>query len=177
MSQHWREEEFIPYLDGRVSAAERKRLDEHLAACDACRAQLHELRLVMGVLGEWKTAEPTPGFDAALRARLVQEPAGRREWFTLRPAYAVALAVVILVAVGLALWQLAPAPVPPPPPQVVQAPAQKPVPPAPAVTPPTPVAGEDEFAVLDNPVLLENYELLDQFDVLFEPAPKEGKKL
>ena len=177
MSKHWQEEEFIPYLDGRASPAERRRLEEHLATCNACRVQLDELRAVLGVLGEWEAVEHTPSFDAALRARLVQEPAGRQGWFALRPAYALALAVAVLVAVGLALWQSAPPPVPAPP-QVVKASPPKPVSPPPAVkTPPSPVKGEDELAVLDNPVLLENYELLEQFDVLFEPAPKEGKKL
>lgn len=177
MSEHCREEEYILYLDGRVSRAERRRLDEHLATCDACRAQLEELRAVMGVLGEWKAVEPTPGFEAALRARLAQEPASRQGWLVLRPAYLVALAVAVLLAVGIILWQSTPPPVAAPP-QVVQSAPPKPVSPPRAVTrPPSPAAAEDELAVLDNPVLLENYELLEQFDVLFEPVPKEGKKL
>lgn len=167
MNQHLSEEEFIPYLDGRLSQAERQRLDHHLAVCTDCLAQFDELRAVMGVLEEWEGLQPSPGFDAALRARLAKEARRPEPWYTLRPVYAAALAVAVAVAIGLVLWQ--PAPVTAPPTPVAQTPHV-------GVEAPTP-AGGDELAVLENPVLLENYELLEEFDVLFETAAKEEKKL
>ncbi|MBI4466519.1 MAG: zf-HC2 domain-containing protein [Acidobacteria bacterium] len=172
MSEHLREEEFIPYLDARLSDTERRRLDLHLADCAACRARRDELRALLGVLGEWEAVEPSPGFDAALQARL-EEEAQRPVWFGLRPAYAVALAGAVVAVIGLLLWRSVPPTTGPPP--VAQTPPEV-VEPAPGGETPGLQAG-DELAALDNPVLLENYELLEEFDILFEPAGKEEKKL
>ena len=176
MSEHLREEDFIQYVDGRLNEAERAGLDRHLAACADCRGRVDELRGVMGVLGEWQAAGPSPRFDAALRARLAEEPASAPPWYALRPAYAAALAAAAALALGVYLW-------PPEPPEVPAPVTQLPPPPlapgAPPVTgPPRAPAGQgtDELAAFDNPVLLENYELLEQFDVLFEPVPPKEKK-
>ena len=35
------------YLDGTISAAERKRFEEHLAVCDSCVAYLHTYALTI----------------------------------------------------------------------------------------------------------------------------------
>jgi len=70
MSKHLKEAEIIPYLDARLSDAERQRLDRHLADCSACRMQMAEFRALLGVLEEWKAVEPSPAFDAAVRERL-----------------------------------------------------------------------------------------------------------
>ena len=164
MSQHLREEEFVLYLDGRVNPAEQSRLDDHLAACADCCIRLDELRALMGVLGEWKAVEPSPGFSPALRARLDEETRHRERWAGLRPAYAAALGVAVLVAVTVGLWQWAPSEVGTPPQGSETA----------AVLP---SVERDSLTVLDNPVLMENYELLEQFDILFEPAGKEEEKL
>lgn len=174
MSRHLREEEFIPYLDGRLSEAERARLDEHLAACADCRVHLDELRAVQGVLGEWKAVQPSSGFDAILRARLAEETPRPEPWYAVRPAYAAALGVAVAAAVGIVLWQPAPPEVAPPPVAQTQPPVvtQPPT----IETPSLPNGGSDELAVLDNPTLLENYELLEEFDVLFEPTAQEEEE-
>lgn len=179
MNEHFWEEEFIPYLDGRLRDAERARLDSHLAACAACRERVDELRAVAGVLDDWSAAEPSPGFDAVLRSRLAQESEPGMRWAWLRPVYAGALAVAVLVLVATVLERTTPVEAPTLP-QV----AQQPMPAAPPeATRPSqtlsrpPPAAPDTLAVLDNPAVLENYELLEQFDVLFEPAAREGKKL
>lgn len=163
MSTHWREEDLIPYLDGRLSPVERARLEEHLAACVACRDQVEETRALLGVLEEWKAVEPSPSFDAALRARLAEEKTRGKSWFVLRPAYAAALTLAVVVAVGLSLWQPGPPESGSPQrvsPQVAQSPS----------------IPEGDEPVVDT-VLLEDYELLEEFDVLFEPMSNGEKKL
>lgn len=179
MSEHLKEEVLLPYLDGRLSAAERAPVEAHLAACVACRAQVEELRAVVGVLGEWPAVAPSPSFDAALRARVAQEAEQGTGWFVLRPAWGAALAVAVVMAAAIALW----------PPENTELP---PVPPPPgvAVAPqpgrqaqPQPVQpetnGSDELAVLDNPEVLDNFKLLSEFDILFEAEEEkeEGKTL
>jgi len=191
MSEHLKEEAIVPYLDGRLSAVEREQLDTHLASCGECRERVNELRALMGVLAEWELDQPTPSFDAALRARLAEEAEQGIGWLTLRPAYAfwasagrpiygAALAAAVVIAAAVALWPPTTVELPPLPqaPGVAQAPRLS-RPTAPSLPPASQSNGNDTLAVLDNSVLLENYDMLTQFDILFEPTAeeKEGKTL
>lgn len=182
MSEHLKEEVIIPYLDQRLSAAERAPVDAHLAACAACRAQVEELRALVGVLSEWPAVAASPSFDAALRARVAQEAEQGTGWFVLRPAWGAALAAAVLLAVAVAFWQPAEVELPPAPepPRVTVAPHPR-TPSSPTQEQPVQpeTNGTDELAVLDNPVLLDNYRLLAEFDILFEATEEkeEGKTL
>ncbi len=171
MSKHLKEAEIIPYLDARLSDAERQRLDRHLADCPVCRTQMAEFRALLGVLEEWKAVEPSPAFDAAVRERLraQPEPLHRWAWLRLRPAWGAVLVVLVVVAIGL--WQLT-SPVPPQ--EQGSAPERAQV--VPDTAPETASAEGDSLELLDDPVLLENYELLAEFDVLFEPVQADKKK-
>ncbi len=182
MSEHLKEEVIIPFLDGRLSAAERAPVEAHLAACAACRAQVDELRALVGVLGEWPAVAASPSFDAALRARVAQEAEERSAWLVLRPAWGAALAAAVVLAAGVALWppeEVELPPVPPAPgvavaPQPRQSPQQAPT------LPLQPAAnGSDALAVLDNPEELDNFKLLSEFDILFEVEEEKetGKTL
>jgi len=181
MSEHLKEEVILPFLDGRLSAAERAPVTEHLAACAACRAQVEELRAVLSALGEWPGVAPSPSFDAALRARVAQEAEQGTGWFVLRPAWGAALAAAVVMAAAIALWPPESTELPPlpPAPGVAVAPHAR----TPGATTQQPVQpetnGSDELAVLDNPVLLDNYKLLAEFDILFEveEEKEEGKTL
>ena len=182
MNEHVKEESLVPYVDGRLSGAERAQFDTHLASCGACRERVDELRALLGVLGEWTLEQPSPAFDAALRARWAEERDQGTGWFSLRPVYGAALAAAVVIASAVALWPPATVELPPLPqaPGVAQAP-QPGQPSAPTLPQPSPSQsnGTDALAVLDNSVLLENYDMLTQFDILFEPTAeeKEGKTL
>lgn len=90
-------------------------VEEHLRQCAACAQQAAEFRQTMALLDEWQTPEPSPYFDARLRARLHDAPAPRslREW--LREAVspftvigrkvALGLAMTLLLGVGVTLMQ------------------------------------------------------------------------
>ena len=182
MNEHVKEESLVPYVDGRLSTGERAQLDTHLANCGACRERVDELRALLGALGEWTLEQPSPSFDAALRARLAGEEEQGTGWFLLRPIYGAALAAAVVIAAAVALWPPATVELPPLPqvPGVAQAP-QPSQPSAPTQTRPSQSQsnGTDALAALDNSVLLENYDMLTQFDILFEPTAeeKEGKTL
>jgi anti-sigma factor RsiW len=64
------------YLDGALSTADRARVEEHLAGCDACTAFLAQLRTTQRVVAELASVE----IPAALRADLLR---AFRDW---RPA-------------------------------------------------------------------------------------------
>ena len=180
MSEHLKEESIIPYLDARLSAAERESLDAHVAGCAACRERVEELRAVMRTLAEWTLEQPSPAFDAALRALLGEEAEQGSAWFVLRPVYGAALAAAVVIASAVALWPPSTVEAPPLPKAPGVAVAPQPTQPSPTTPSTQPKSnGNDTLAVLDNSTLLENYDMLSEFDILFEPTTeeKEGKTL
>jgi anti-sigma factor RsiW len=62
-------EEVTNYLEGKLSEAEERWTDEHLAACDHCRAYLEQMRATIAALHGLREAE----VDADLRARILAE--------------------------------------------------------------------------------------------------------
>ena len=73
-------------------------VEKHIASCDACAAQLQDLRKTMALLDEWQAPEPSPYFDTRLQARLREEMARPAAgWFhgLRRPAWAMSLAAVL----------------------------------------------------------------------------------
>jgi hypothetical protein len=86
----------------------------HMAACDACTAELTSLQATMHSLDVWQTPELSPFFDTRLKARLREEIAAEPESFMerlrsfllystgrqLRPAVAGACALVLALSGG-----------------------------------------------------------------------------
>jgi len=62
-------EEITNYLEGKLSEAEERWTDEHLAQCDACRAYLEQMRATIASLHGLRET----GIDPALRARILVE--------------------------------------------------------------------------------------------------------
>ena len=56
-----------------VPAALPAKLQMHLAECERCRRELHELRATMALLDSWKAPEPNPYFLTRFEARLREE--------------------------------------------------------------------------------------------------------
>lgn len=69
MSGHTAAESLSLYLDAALPAAERRRVEEHLDDCAACRQRLDGLRRVVAGLGRLPTALPPDD----LAARVVRE--------------------------------------------------------------------------------------------------------
>jgi anti-sigma factor RsiW len=91
-------------------------VDEHLRACGECAAKLTELRQTMSLLDEWRAPEPSPYFNARLRARLrdeVEAPRTLAAW--LRDAFSpftqaghrvvLAACLMLLMVAGVSLFQ------------------------------------------------------------------------
>jgi anti-sigma factor RsiW len=97
--------ELMPDLAAGLSAATTE-VEQHLSGCSECAAKLMAFRQTMSLLDEWPAPEPSPYFDARLRARLREEgsrqAAGRLQWLH-KPALAVSFA--LLMAVGVTLFQ------------------------------------------------------------------------
>jgi len=100
-------EDLTALLDGALAPARRAVVERHLAACDACRAELGALRAGIAALAAVPPAPgPSPFFGARLEARLAgaAQPgllarlAGWR-WRLAAPAAALAASVAIAVGV------------------------------------------------------------------------------
>ncbi len=93
-------------------------VEEHLHQCARCAAELAGLRQTMALLEEWAAPEPSPYFDARVRARLREEAERPAPWWAWVRKPALAAAMVLLLAVGIGLFQgggrLQPAPGPQP---------------------------------------------------------------
>src|SRR5208282_444295 len=142
------ESQLIAYLDGLASAHERREVDQHLAACAACRARVEEFRGVWKLLEEVPAPEPSAWFDARLRQRIAAQPPPAL-WSRLAgwlPQPRLALASLALIAVGF--WAAS---------------APRPILPAPAA-----MNEQEEFRMIKNMQVLENYEVLKDLDAVNE---------
>jgi anti-sigma factor RsiW len=62
-------EEVTNYLEGKLSEAEQRWTDEHLAECPHCRAYLEQMRATIAALRGLREAE----VDPELRARILSQ--------------------------------------------------------------------------------------------------------
>ena len=144
--------DLIAYLDGRANSSDRRRIEEHLAGCPACRSRAEEMRKVSVLLGELPAIEPSFGFDARVRQRVAAEP--QRSWFWRlvpppRPAFAMALLVALTVLVAKLPTHKTPATT-----STVASAQQQ----------------EEDFNAIKNLGVLENYDALTKFDQMTETA-------
>lgn len=114
--EHWREE-LSAYLLGALDSGEAAELEEHLAGCEDCRAELAWLRPAARILPESVERQDAP---PRLRARIMAEVSaeaeerqsarsGRRSFadrlpVSLRPA--AGFAAIVLIAAGIAAYAI-----------------------------------------------------------------------
>jgi len=183
-------EQLFSFAHGMLDAQEDAALRAHVAECVHCRQAVEEFERLNVVLDEWKPAEPSPWFDARVRAAVAVEgeggwrnTLGAMQWARwLVPAAAVALLVFALLVMRQS----------PPPPQPVARESALPV----QKTAPAPEAGRVEathepasVAQVQNPAApasaptvvrrdernpeddlkaFDDYDMLANFDVLSE---------
>jgi anti-sigma factor RsiW len=143
--------ELIAYLDRRSNSAEREEVEAHLVECGACRSRAEEFRKLWNVLDEVPLVEPSLTFDAKVRKRIAAEP--RPSWFQwLVPQPRLAFSMALLVALSIWLSRL---------PQENMA----------TIAP----SEQQQFEMIKDLGVLENYEVLTKFDALSELPPPAAK--
>jgi len=82
-------------------------VQQHLAGCPACSAELAEMKQTMALMDEWQAPEPSPFFDTRLKALLREEKTKAAEkkvsifeWFR-KPVLAATAAVALVVGAGV----------------------------------------------------------------------------
>ncbi|MGD0956227.1 MAG: zf-HC2 domain-containing protein [Candidatus Acidiferrales bacterium] len=142
--------ELIAYLDHRASSAERRKVEEHLGGCAACRTRVDEFRKIWTVMDEVPAIEPSFGFDARVRQRVAAEP--QRRWFgRFVPAPRLAFSAALLIA--LSVW-------------VARMPSSNP-----GAPPTVATIQQEDFNAIQNLGVLENYDVVTKMDALSELAP------
>jgi anti-sigma factor RsiW len=147
------ESKWIAYLDGKASAAVRREVEAHLAACAACTERAGEYRALFGVLDEMPQIAPSDSFDAAVRARVAAAVPARGAWRWIVPSPRLAFAASCLLV--LSIWS-ASRPTEIEPLTVAST----------ASTPVTQTASEAEFRMINDLPVLENYDVLSNFEAL-----------
>lgn len=168
-------------LDGREEGAVRA----HLVECGQCRASLDEYRRLDAVLEKWKPVEPTPGFDARVRAAVEQRATapvsslwglswglawGFRSLRWLAPALAMVVVASVVVLRTRPSRPTSGGALPQAGPQVASQAAP------PAASGAEMDGGEEELSLYKNLLVLEDYDMLADFDMLSE-LPKSGGKV
>ena len=88
-----------------LPAPDQAAADNHLAACETCRAARTQLVETLGLVDAAPAAEAPPGFERVMWARVeaaLPPPSGLRAWFVPRWALAAAGAAVVVVAAFVA---------------------------------------------------------------------------
>jgi anti-sigma factor RsiW len=144
------ESRILPYVDGRLKAAEMKEMEAHLKTCAACELRVSEFRAVSGLLDEMPQIEPSGAFDARVRARVAAEPVKQSWWSVFAPSPRVAFAASMLLLAMVWLGSR----------------------PTDTVTPVNNGGVEQEAQVMSDLPVLENLDVLSNFDALSDlPSP------
>lgn len=133
----------LAVVDGRATPEDRRRVETHVATCDSCARRIEEMRGVWTSLDRLEGLEPSPAFDARLRARMAEQQA-RAGWRAWLPSH-LRLVAVTAALLAVAVW-------------VSLRPARRPAAPAPE--------NQEDFAVVKNLPVLENYDVIANFDAL-----------
>jgi predicted anti-sigma-YlaC factor YlaD len=80
------QEKLPAYQDGELSAENEKAIKTHLDVCEVCRKEEKLLSESWEMLGDLKSIEPSPNFEARFWARVRQEESKQTGWRSLLPA-------------------------------------------------------------------------------------------
>src|SRR5687768_5783231 len=90
------------YCDGELSAAERQRVDAHLATCGRCRAALDEIQFSARLVRQLTAVSAPPAVWRNIEAALTEPERTSPAHVTLQ--WASACALVLAVATGAYWW-------------------------------------------------------------------------
>ena len=103
------EEKVSAYLDDELSPTERLEMERKAAECDKCRVLLKDMKAIKERLARLPQAQPSAGFNFALRSHLLMEVAKedqvghrvRRVFFGSAARTMATLAAAIILSLGL----------------------------------------------------------------------------
>lgn len=173
---HCERQQLFALAERLLAAPEARKVAAHVAACAGCRAIIESYHKVDSALDAWKPLEPSPWFDARMRAALrTAEPARRPrtlfglEWSrVLSPA----LAAMLVVVAGTVILRdrLRPGSRAGEKVAAVQVPHGNPAAPAQAQGDPRTQSARQELKMYENLGVLEDYDMLANIEGISEPT-------
>jgi hypothetical protein len=187
-------EQLFAYCQRLLAADEEEKVRAHVAECAACRAVVGEYEKLDTLLDDWRPAEPSPWFDARVRAAIAADLSQAQ---SARPLFGLAwvrwlvpaLGLAVVLVAALVIWRshrspvhpatqaVAPAVAPQVPQNVAnpafpaavqQAPRPQMARTQPAPAQPAATAAREDLQLYEDLSVLEDYDLLASFDVLSE---------
>jgi hypothetical protein len=172
MKCHDRKKLFL-FVQQMLEPGEADRVRRHVAGCAECAHVAEEYRQLDAALDDWRTAEPSPWFDAKVRARVPASERKNSRFFGFGKARALAAgvaAMVLILAVVVVFNHRKVAEINQPPSSQQQSIATAATPQVPAATGAAqqPLLAEEQLKMDENLSLLEDYEVVANFDALSE---------
>ena len=96
----------VGYLYGEVDAADRRAVEQHLASCAACAAEVAALGDVRAELGAWAAPEAELGFTIVKKSELPSNVLRPARWWNTVPVWAQAAAAILVLAAGASIANL-----------------------------------------------------------------------
>ena len=152
---------------------ESERMRRHLANCAECARAVDEYGKLDSALDNWVAAEPSPWFDARVRAR-IEASARKKSWFSgfgrLRALAAGVAAIVMIMAAVVVFNHQKVAEINQPLSSKQQPAAISAGPRSPATTAAArkPLPPEEQLKMDENLSVLEDYDVVANFDALSE---------
>ena len=96
------------YVDGELSAADAASVEQHLAGCDACRAELEALRQTAALVRSLPRADAPEGLTRSVTESVGKQVAGRKRAAVLRWTGVggwLAAAAALIIVIQLVPWE------------------------------------------------------------------------
>ncbi len=173
-------ENLFLFIHQMLGSDESERMRQHLAKCTECARAAEEYRKLDSALDHWVAAEPSPWFDAGVRAR-IESSARKKSWlfgFGRPRALAAGVAAIVVIVVAVVVFDH---------PRVAEinqplSSLEQPVTITPGPRAPTttasmrkPLPPEEQLKMDENLSVLEDYDVVANFDALSElPQAREN---
>jgi len=104
MNCHDSKQLIMEYLDGELAPAEKHRLEEHLAGCDACQAELAEQERVIRAVRTLPQVAAPAGLGAKVAAEIARENAPGSLWRRWMFRYGAMAASILIVVCAFGVY-------------------------------------------------------------------------
>jgi len=96
----------VGYLYGEIDAEDQRAVEQHLATCAACAAEVAALGDVRAELGAWAAPDAELGFTIVKKSELPSNVLRPARWWNTVPVWAQVAAAILVLAAGASIANL-----------------------------------------------------------------------
>ncbi len=98
---HLREKDLQFYLENSLKPEKRRKAEQHISVCKACRQKLNEWEDLFGAINEMETDFPLDGLEEKILRIIKEKPMDKKEKGSRLPAFNLVLVSSFLAVLGL----------------------------------------------------------------------------